>query len=76
MEFTDSKKSYYHSQIFSSPYNVILGTVFINIGLGHNKHKYFFIYFGKVPIVPTVMEKCRRICKYLQYRHVQFYYNE
>ena len=32
VEFTHSQKSYYHSQIFSSPYNVTLGTVFINFG--------------------------------------------
>ena len=24
--------------------------------------------FGEVPIVPTVLEKCRERCKYLQYK--------
>ena len=32
--------------------------------------------FGEVPIVPTVLEKCRDRCKYLQYRHVSFSYSE
>ena len=39
-------------------------------------HINFLYIFGEFPIVPTVMEKCRWRCKYLQYRHVTFYYGE
>ena len=36
-----------------------------------------FLYnFGEVPIVDNLLEKCTWICKYLQYRHVFFYYSE
>ena len=36
----------------------------------------FLYIFGEVPIVPNVMEKCRGICKYLQYQHVSVYYSD
>ena len=32
VQFADAQKCYYHSEVFSSPYNMILGSVFINFG--------------------------------------------
>ena len=33
----------------------------------------FLYIFAAVPIVPAIMERCKWICKYVQYRHLSFY---
>ena len=50
----------------------MLDSVGINFGYVLNKYKFLYI-FGEVPVVPAITERCRWICKYVQYSHLSCY---
>ena len=62
----------YYSQICSCWSHVILGTIFMNCGLLHNRHiQMFCILLGAVHIVCTFLVKC--ILKYISMCNVECY---